>query len=257
MYLQPDLPAVHRVHEVHIAEHIVLERSDGGECGTSKVICPPSLGGGCCPEGYASAAAAAAASTTSIACGVVGYYDCPAAADYGSCCPIGLICEESGDSCLAPEYETVTKEAEGVTTTILAMVPVQHQLHSMGGIIDNTPLAGEEIGGIVGGAVAFLLVIGLTVWFVTRRLNKVVALIKARLDQSTAEQGPPAAAAISQESLEIRKVEYDDSGSSRVGGYHQYSAGDGGGERACHGEERRNERAGGTKGWSDGHVGSD
>ncbi|KAI5928175.1 hypothetical protein F4810DRAFT_181872 [Camillea tinctor] len=64
-------------------------------------LCPASVNGGCCPNGYECDISSCYATTAgpSTACGRVGYYNCPLTAGAGSCCPVGFICA-GGSACL-------------------------------------------------------------------------------------------------------------------------------------------------------------
>ncbi|KAI1769923.1 hypothetical protein F4818DRAFT_308892 [Hypoxylon cercidicola] len=65
-------------------------------------LCPASVDGGCCPDGYACAVSSCYATTAgpTTACGRAGYYNCPITAGAGTCCPVGYICGKR--SCEAP-----------------------------------------------------------------------------------------------------------------------------------------------------------
>ncbi|KAJ9149419.1 hypothetical protein NKR23_g4382 [Pleurostoma richardsiae] len=83
---------VHRVDKVHVV--VQYERRDAASvCPTKYSLCPASLDGGCCPDGYACAASSCYATTaaTASACGRVGYFACGADVG-GGCCPEGYIC---------------------------------------------------------------------------------------------------------------------------------------------------------------------
>ncbi|KAI0180752.1 hypothetical protein GGR52DRAFT_4071 [Hypoxylon sp. FL1284] len=74
-------------------------------------LCPASVDGGCCPNGYACAVSSCYATTAgpTTACGLAGYYNCPIAAGAANCCPVGYICGDRG--CDPPA------EATGYTAT--------------------------------------------------------------------------------------------------------------------------------------------
>ncbi|XXG96381.1 hypothetical protein Hte_002663 [Hypoxylon texense] len=59
-------------------------------------LCPASVDGGCCPDGYACAVSSCYATTAgpTTACGRAGYYNCPITAGAGTCCPVGYICNK-------------------------------------------------------------------------------------------------------------------------------------------------------------------
>ncbi|KAI1759085.1 hypothetical protein GGR53DRAFT_178965 [Hypoxylon sp. FL1150] len=65
-------------------------------------LCPASVDGGCCPDGYACAVSSCYATTAgpTTACGRAGYYNCPITAGAGTCCPVGYICNKQ--SCEPP-----------------------------------------------------------------------------------------------------------------------------------------------------------
>ncbi|KAI6091753.1 hypothetical protein F4821DRAFT_172549 [Hypoxylon rubiginosum] len=65
-------------------------------------LCPASVDGGCCPDGYACAVSSCYATTAgpTTACGSAGYYNCPITAGAGTCCPVGYICAKQ--SCEPP-----------------------------------------------------------------------------------------------------------------------------------------------------------
>ncbi|KAI1817630.1 hypothetical protein GGS20DRAFT_507843 [Poronia punctata] len=57
-------------------------------------LCPPSVNGGCCPDGFACESAACHATTGGAApCpNSPGYYSCPITAGPGGCCKLGTVC---------------------------------------------------------------------------------------------------------------------------------------------------------------------
>ncbi|KAI0804855.1 hypothetical protein GGR55DRAFT_681487 [Xylaria sp. FL0064] len=67
------------------------------------LLCPSSVGGGCCPSNFECGTASCYATTAGPAScnGHTGYYPCPATVGAGSCCPVGLICNDSG-GCVPP-----------------------------------------------------------------------------------------------------------------------------------------------------------
>src|SRR3569833_483124 len=72
---------VHQVDKVCVtAELRVRDGGSGGPtCGTNYSLCPESLSGGCCPDGYGCATDscfATTAATTGSACGRTGYFAC-------------------------------------------------------------------------------------------------------------------------------------------------------------------------------------
>ncbi|KAI1106404.1 hypothetical protein F4804DRAFT_42227 [Jackrogersella minutella] len=75
-------------------------------------LCPASVNGGCCPEGYACAVSSCYATTAgpTSACGTAGYYNCPLTAAPGMCCSVGYICNREG--CQAPAGMTLATCAE-------------------------------------------------------------------------------------------------------------------------------------------------
>ena len=110
--------------EPEITQHAVLEPRDGEVCGESMSLCPSSMNGGCCPDGYECGKNSCFATTRGPAtCGtLVGWYACAAvnggkiriqpevAAWFflvltsdapGGCCPDGYMCQ-AGKDCIPP-----------------------------------------------------------------------------------------------------------------------------------------------------------
>ncbi|KAI1439991.1 hypothetical protein F5Y02DRAFT_33027 [Annulohypoxylon stygium] len=75
---------------------------------TGYSLCPASVNGGCCPEGYACAVSSCYATTggPTSACGQDGYFNCPASAGPGGCCPTSYICVPGG--CQPPVGSSVS-----------------------------------------------------------------------------------------------------------------------------------------------------
>ncbi|KAI0513146.1 hypothetical protein F5B22DRAFT_647958 [Xylaria bambusicola] len=67
------------------------------------LLCPSSVGGGCCPPNFECGTASCYATTSGpTSCnGQTGYYNCPLTLGAGSCCPVGLICNDN-DGCSPP-----------------------------------------------------------------------------------------------------------------------------------------------------------
>ncbi|KAJ8129016.1 hypothetical protein O1611_g4617 [Lasiodiplodia mahajangana] len=67
-------------------------------------LCPASVGGGCCPDNFECDTASCYATTAGpTSCnGATGYYNCPLTRGAGSCCPVGLICDDGG-GCVSPQ----------------------------------------------------------------------------------------------------------------------------------------------------------
>ncbi|KAI5456556.1 hypothetical protein BGZ63DRAFT_86156 [Mariannaea sp. PMI_226] len=86
----------------------VLERRDNEVCGTSSKLCPSSLDGGCCPDGYECAKESCYATTKGPStCGtVVGWFVCDAVYG-GGCCPDGYVCQ-TADECIPPTSAAYT-----------------------------------------------------------------------------------------------------------------------------------------------------
>lgn len=86
---------VHRVYKVKVTENLLSEdahikKRAKDQCPTSYSLCPASLGGDCCPSGYACAKESCYVTTaaTSTCGGSAGYYACPFSLG-GGCCPQG------------------------------------------------------------------------------------------------------------------------------------------------------------------------
>ncbi|KAI8634480.1 hypothetical protein F5Y19DRAFT_212650 [Xylariaceae sp. FL1651] len=73
-------------------------------------LCPASVGGGCCPDNFACGTLSCYATTAgpTSACGKYGYYSCPLTAGAGSCCPVGLVCDNNG-GCSPPPGVSVSQ----------------------------------------------------------------------------------------------------------------------------------------------------
>ncbi|KAJ3560646.1 hypothetical protein NPX13_g9235 [Xylaria arbuscula] len=73
------------------------------------LLCPSSVGGGCCPPNFECGTASCYATTSGpTSChGKTGYYNCPLTLG-GNCCPVGLICNDS-DGCENPPGVTTTQ----------------------------------------------------------------------------------------------------------------------------------------------------
>ncbi|KAI1129865.1 hypothetical protein F5Y10DRAFT_290488 [Nemania abortiva] len=72
-------------------------------------LCPASVGGGCCPDNFECDTASCYATTAGpTSCnGQTGYYNCPITLGPGSCCPVGLICDDGG-GCVPPQGAPVS-----------------------------------------------------------------------------------------------------------------------------------------------------
>ncbi|KAI1424807.1 hypothetical protein F5Y12DRAFT_423094 [Xylaria sp. FL1777] len=73
------------------------------------LLCPSSVGGGCCPPNFECGTASCFATTAGpTSCnGKTGYYNCPLTLGPGSCCQVGLICNDNG-GCDPPPGVTVS-----------------------------------------------------------------------------------------------------------------------------------------------------
>ena len=86
---------VHKVYKVKVTENYVQEDAQllkraKDQCPTQYSLCPSSLGGDCCPNGYACAKESCyvTAAATSTCEGITGYYACPISLG-GGCCSQG------------------------------------------------------------------------------------------------------------------------------------------------------------------------
>ncbi|TGJ87216.1 hypothetical protein E0Z10_g1516 [Xylaria hypoxylon] len=73
-------------------------------------LCPSSVGGGCCPDNFECDTASCYATTAGpTSCnGKFGYHSCPLTRGAGSCCPVGLICDDGG-GCVPSAGVSVTQ----------------------------------------------------------------------------------------------------------------------------------------------------
>lgn len=93
---------VHKIYKVKVIEDFLsedtqLKKRAKDQCPTSYSLCPSSLGGDCCPDGYACAKKSCYATTAAVStcAGSTGYYACPLSLG-GGCCQQGLVCGTSG-----------------------------------------------------------------------------------------------------------------------------------------------------------------
>lgn len=86
---------VHKIFKVKVTENILtddtqLKKRAKDQCPMSYSLCPNSLGGDCCPDGYACAKQSCYVTTAAVStcAGNTGYYACPFSLG-GGCCPQG------------------------------------------------------------------------------------------------------------------------------------------------------------------------
>ncbi|TVY84862.1 hypothetical protein LSUE1_G001312 [Lachnellula suecica] len=206
------------------------------------VACGISDGGGCCPESYVcgQAGCTPSAGVSYIeTCGVNSYL-CPASLNYG-CCKSGMGCALSGCwSTSISSYTLVntltTTDASShtvtITTSVLtAITPTAPTATATSGpallpkvtsaptaiaktAASGTPSSGgggltsAEIGGIIGGAVTFLVIILAIAFFILRRLN---TAIKAASDARTrtSSSGPRSGRSRPRETPDIDAMSVD------------------------------------------------
>lgn len=177
--------------------------------------------GGCCPGGYQCATNGcipSAGFTSTQTCGVNSYL-CPASLNYG-CCQSGLGCALS--SCYATSVSTFTLtrtltttdaalSPHTLTTTVVSSTvlgaPDATETADSNGIVgkftpsptasekikasgsEDTGLTTPEIGGIIGGAVAILLVVFLAAYFIIKRLNRAIRISEANSRTRSSSSG--------------------------------------------------------------------
>ncbi|KAI0469342.1 hypothetical protein F4859DRAFT_516275 [Xylaria cf. heliscus] len=76
-------------------------------------LCPSSVGGGCCPNYYECDTASCYATTAGpTSCGgKTGYFACALTLGAGSCCPVGLRCDDTGN-CIPPVDVTTSQSCQ-------------------------------------------------------------------------------------------------------------------------------------------------
>ncbi|CAG8953284.1 hypothetical protein HYFRA_00003491 [Hymenoscyphus fraxineus] len=192
-------------------------------CGISGYIaCGASDGGGCCPGGFVCGQAGCSPSagvSASQTCGA-NSYQC-AASFGGGCCKNGMGCAVS--TCYVTSISTFTlletitttdassnpvtrintkitattpvtptatvPSNENLVTKLPSSAPVAKTEATSASKSDSTGLTTPTIGGIIGGAIGFLVIILIIATFIIRRLNKVVKVTEAT-NSRTSSSGP-------------------------------------------------------------------
>lgn len=188
------------------------------------VACAISDGGGCCPENYVCGQAGCSPSagvSYSETCGVNSYL-CPASLNYG-CCQNGMGCALNGCWTTSATTFTLTEtfttkdtgsNAVTVTTSVLtaatpsaptatatagpdlipkvSSAPTAIAKTAASGGPSNTGLSKAAVGGIIGGAVVFLLVIVLIAFLILQKLKAIetASNARSRTHSSSKQSGP-------------------------------------------------------------------
>ncbi|EPE33313.1 hypothetical protein GLAREA_06325 [Glarea lozoyensis ATCC 20868] len=194
--------------------------------------CALAEGGGCCPSDYVCGQAGCSPSagvSYTQSCAASSYL-CPASLNYG-CCKSGMGCALNG--CYTTSISTYTlletvvttdsnSKVQTVTNTrVTATTPVQPsgtassdagmipkiassavaiaKVTATGTASPSTGLTKSQIGGIIGGSIAFLAIILIAATLILRRLNKVAQVAATRSQKSSSgprsgpsrQRGPP------------------------------------------------------------------
>ncbi|KAK0705417.1 hypothetical protein B0H67DRAFT_383272 [Lasiosphaeris hirsuta] len=183
-------------------------------CGkTGWFACPAADSGGCCPVGYVcgptDCTAPAGVTNTYTSC-PNNYYLCPASFNFG-CCKTGMGCAPNACYSTEPVTATVTQtfttttNGQTVTTTQTAVtvatpsapsgLPTDLNVapkfipdsvpKSSASVIPsatNAGLTSSQLGGIIGGAVALLVIVLVAAFIIIRRLNRVADIAESKKD---------------------------------------------------------------------------
>ncbi|KAI0103632.1 hypothetical protein GGR51DRAFT_523904 [Nemania sp. FL0031] len=166
---------ISKVHQIHVSLFSV--RRGVSECDGQAVICAE---GGCCPTGFLCGGNSFCVNGrgSTLGCELGGHFLCPSATGSGSCCPVGFECGDN-DNCIAEVTSTSNLPNTG-RATITTIITVQAMEPGVRSETDGRPLTKEEIGGIVGGGLGLVVLLGITVWLIMRRLNEVLRFIKSQ-----------------------------------------------------------------------------
>ncbi|KAK5661384.1 hypothetical protein OQA88_11283 [Cercophora sp. LCS_1] len=182
--------------------------------------CGAADSGGCCPVGYlcgpADCAAPAGVTNTIRSC-PFNYYLCPASVNFG-CCMNGMGCAPNACYSTSPVTSTVlsvittTSNGQTITSTQTAITVatptppsglptdmnyapkfIPTAVAKTSATSSNTPepaavgLTSTQVGGIVGGVVALLLIVVTAAWLIIRRLNRVQEAVESKSRTSSGQ----------------------------------------------------------------------
>ncbi|KAI9163114.1 hypothetical protein HJFPF1_04712 [Paramyrothecium foliicola] len=191
--------------------------------------CAAVYGGGCCPDGLRCEGGDACVPPTgasfTYSC-PASQYLCPSSVNYG-CCPNGMGC--APNQCYSTNPETITTRMVITTTrngdettitttrtsvrtpTVPTALPTVDSNQNDGQVVlkffpssvakvsaeaapeevnDDQGLSKGALGGIVAGAIIFLIIVLVAAWLILRRLNKVAQAIKAPKPPSAPRNKP-------------------------------------------------------------------
>ncbi|KAI0432676.1 hypothetical protein F5Y09DRAFT_301097 [Xylaria sp. FL1042] len=109
------------------------------------LLCPSSVGGGCCPPNFECGTASCYATTSGpTSCnGKTSWYNCPVTLGAGSCCPLGKVCDNSG-GCVPPFGDSSPSSCPtswiGCPVSLGGGCCRSGQVCGLGVCYDNTPM---------------------------------------------------------------------------------------------------------------------
>ncbi|KAJ8128402.1 hypothetical protein O1611_g5232 [Lasiodiplodia mahajangana] len=166
---------ISKIHQIHVSLFTI--RREESDCDGNAILCSD---GGCCPTGFLCGGSSLCVDGrgSTLECGIGGHFLCPSATGSGSCCPVGFECGDDG-GCIAQVTSTSELPNAG-RTTIAAFITVQAMEPSVNSGANRQHLTKGEIGGIVGGVLGLVVLLGITVWLIMRRLNEVLRFIRSQ-----------------------------------------------------------------------------